>query len=272
MVERFSRSWRLMVQSYAVLMQDKELMLLPILSGLTILVVCASFIVPMGVLAAGTHIHIKGEPAMMAAWFAMYALAYTVGIFFQAAIVAGASQRLAGGSPTLGSALGAAMKRLPSIVAWGLIAGTVGMVLSAVQRRSNLLGKIVISLLGAAWSLATFFVVPVLVLEERTIGDSFKRSWEMVKKTWGETVIGGAGIGLVAMLYWLPLIATVVLLAMANLVIPAIVLGVAGFTVGLVFFSALQSVYLASLYRYAATGEAPAGFAADDFAQAFRRK
>ena len=269
-MERFERSWRLMVQSYRVLMQAKELLLLPLISGVTILAVCASFIVPMGVFAS--HGHTETSCAMMAAYFAMYVLAYTIGIFFQAAIVAGASQRLAGTSPTLGSSLGAAMKRLPSIVAWGLIAGTVGMILRAIQERSGLLGKIAISLLGAAWSLATFFVVPVLVLEDRTIGDTFKRSLSIVKATWGEAVIGGGSIGLVALVFWVPLIVVVALLAGAGLTIPAIVLGVAGGAAGLVFFNALQSVYLASLYRYASTGEAPAGYSADDFSQAFRRK
>jgi hypothetical protein len=269
-MERFSRSWRLMMQSYAVLLQAKELMLLPVISGLVICGVCASFLVPMGIFAA--HAKVEATPAWYAAWFAMYAVAYIVGIFFQAAVVAGASQRLSGGSPTIGTAVGAAMKRLPSIVAWGLVAATVGVVLRALQRRSGLLGKIVIALVGAGWSLATFFVVPVLVLEERTLGDTVKRSLLLVKATWGEAVIGGGGMGLVALLAWLPLVAVVVLLAMAQLFVPAVVVGVVGGAALLVLFNTLQSIYMASLYRYASTGEAPEGWRADDFAREFRRK
>jgi hypothetical protein len=272
-MERFARSWRLMKQSWGVLVLDKELLLLPVLSGLVIVAVCASFLVPAGiVLATSAGPHLPHGPVRFVLGFATYVVAYTVGIFFQAALVAGATQRLAGGDPTLGSALGAAMRRLPSILAWGLVAGTVGMLLRAAQRRSGLLGKIAIGLLGAGWSLATFFVVPVLVLEERTLGDSFKRSWDMVKSTWGEGVIGGIGVGLVGLAYWLILIANVVILAMLGLPAFAIGTAVVGGAAGIVFFSALHSVYVASLYRYATTRDAPAGFSADDLSGAFRVK
>jgi len=278
-MERFARSWRLTMQSARVLLADKELMILPILSGLVILVLCASFLAPVFFVgeharwSVGEHGYQIGVNVPTLVLFVLYVISYTVSIFFQCAIVAGASQRLAGGEPTLASALGAAWRRMPSIFAWGIVAATVGMILQAISERSGLLGKIVVALVGAAWSLATYFVVPVLVLEERTMGDTFKRSLQIVREKWGEAAIGGAGIGLAALfLFWLPLFALVGLVAYAGLTIVAIVIGVLGAAAGVVFFGTLQSVYLASLYRYATVGEAPAGFDGDDFAAAFRTK
>ena len=272
MFERFGRSWRLMKQSYGVLMQDKELLILPVLSGLCILVVLASFLIPLGVFA-GDDFDTEGrEGFWLVVTFLFYVVTYTIGIFFQAAIVAGATERMTGGDPTVGSALRAAGSRFGAILMWGIVAGTVGMILKAIQERSEWVGRIVAGLLGAAWSLATFFVVPVLVLEKQPVGASFKRSWGLVKERWGEAVIGGGGIGLASMLFVIPLAVIVGFLANAGLVGLAIATGVGGGALLMVFFSALQSVYVAALYRYATTEAAPKGFGIAEIKGAFRHK
>ncbi|MHC5012536.1 MAG: DUF6159 family protein [Planctomycetota bacterium] len=267
---RISRSIALVKQSYGVLMQDKELLILPVLSGLTILVVCAGFVLGMGFLDEGALD--RDEATWILPSLLFYIVTYTVGIFFQAAIIAGASERLAGGDPTLGSALGAAGRRFPAILMWGVIAGTVGMLLRAVQERSEVVGKIIIGIIGVVWSLATFFMVPVLVMEKRSIGDSFRHSWGLFKETWGETVVGNVGLGIVQFLCFLPLIAICALLWSGGMEIVAIVVGIVGIAVLSVFFSALQAVFVASLYRYAVAGEVADGFDRALMETAFRPK
>ncbi len=267
-MERFARSWRLTKQSYSVLMKDKELLLLPLLSGLCILVVILSFALPMNVLAED----FEPNNGHMAVLLLFYIVTYTVTIFFQAAIIAGASERMRGGDPTVGSALAAASKRIGPIIMWGIIAGTVGMLLKAIQERSEWVGRLIVGLLGAAWSLATFFIVPVLVMEERTVGDSFKRSWGIFKKTWGETVIGSGGIGFVSVLAFIPVVLIAGLLISAGAVVAGILIGLVGLCVVGIFFSALQAVYVAALYRYATHEEAPDGFAALDISGAWHAR
>ena len=145
------------------------------------------------------------------------------------------------------------------------------MVLRAIQDRVGFLGKIVVGLIGAAWSFATFFVVPVLVLEDVYIGDVLGRSVEVFKDTWGETVVGSANLGIAAFCAWLTLAAVTGLLAsLAGT--PALVLFAAGAIFLLIFFSALQGVYVASLYRYATEGSVPAGFDKRLLADAFVEK
>jgi hypothetical protein len=104
-------------------------------------------------------------------------------------VIAGATERLRGGDPTVGSALSAAARRLGPILMWALVAATVGTILRSIQQPVGFVGKIVVALAGAAWSLATFFIVPVLVLEERSVADSFKRSVSIFKTTWGESTV-----------------------------------------------------------------------------------
>jgi hypothetical protein len=109
----------------------------------------------------------------------------------------------------------------------------------------------------------------VLVFEDLSVGDSFKRSWAVFKKTWGETVVGSAGVGVVAFLAWLTLGLVVMLLFALNAVWAAVIVGVSG-GIGLVlFFAALQGVYVASLYRFAVEGKEASGFDHDLMANAF---
>jgi hypothetical protein len=265
---RIGRSFQLVGQSYRILMQDKELMVLPLISGTVIAAVAISFAFGFGLDASRVERH---GPEVYLPFFLMYVATYAIGIFFQAAVVAGATERMRGGDPTVGSALAAAWRRIGAILMWAVVAATVGMVIRAVHDRVGFVGKIVTSLIGAAWSLATFFVVPVLVLEDRSVSESVTRSVSVFKQTWGETVAGGTSLGAAAVCAWITLVAIVGLLAYVAGAV-ALVAGCAGAILLMVFFSALQGVYVASLYRYAAEGEAASGLDKTLLGQAFVRK
>jgi len=264
---RIGRSFQLVGQSYRILMQDKELMVLPLISGVIIAAVVISFGFGFGLDASRVERH--GSEVYLP-FFLMYVATYAIGIFFQAAVVAGATERMRGGDPTVRSALAAAWRRIGPIVMWAVVAATVGMVIRAVHDRVGFLGKFVASLIGAAWSLATFFVVPVLVLEDRSISESVTRSVAVFKQTWGETVAGGTTLGAAVVCAWVTLVAIVGLLAyLFGISIMALVVFGVGAILLMVFFSALQGVYVASLYRYAAEGEAVSGFDRALLGQAF---
>jgi len=269
MFERFRRSWQLTKQSWRVLLADKELMVLPVLSGLAILVVCLSFVVPAALLGGEALLEEGREPLAVALALLFYMVSYSVAFFFQAAVIAGATERMRGGDPSLGSALAAARAHLGRILLWGCIAGTVGFVIKSIQERSELLGRVIMGLVGAAWSLATFFMLPVLVFEEHDIKGSFRRSWDIFRGTWGETMVGSGGIGLAAFLMFLAVGAVAGAIAAVGLGIVAIVVAILGAIAVGVISSALQGVYVAALYRYATAGETPAGFGERDLGDAF---
>jgi hypothetical protein len=46
-VEKFERSWQIMRASWDVLRQDKEILVFPVLSGIALLLIMASFAVPV---------------------------------------------------------------------------------------------------------------------------------------------------------------------------------------------------------------------------------
>jgi uncharacterized protein DUF6159 len=280
MFERFSRSWSLVKASGGVLRANKSLMVFPVLSAICTLIVAATFLVPAfagGMIEYHDRGHMTPGEAMFL--FVFYVVQYFVIIFFNAALVGAVLIHLRGGQPTVGDGLRAAMARLPAILGYAVISATVGMVLRAIQERAGWIGRWVAGLLGVAWTLATFLVVPMLVNEQIGAFDAVKRSAQLLKRTWGENLIGNAGIGLafglVTMLVVLGGVG-LVFLALASqstaIVMLVVALCVMAVLTLAVIQSALHGIYAAAVYRYAEEGEGGAGFDKALVADAFKIK
>ena len=275
---RFARSWDLFKTSLRVVKQDKELLWMPVLSAIAgILTVAAvsgigfvSGVWPDTTNADGT----TNVPGIALA-FLLYILLAFVALFFNAAVVAGANERLAGGDPTLGSCLRAASRKAGKLFLWSIVVATVNVILQAIRERSGALGGILASLAGVAWNLATYFMVPVLVFEEKGLGTSLKRSGGLFKQTWGETVIGQGGLGLAGMVFGFGAVAIglLAIFLLSGLGVAGLVIGVAVLVLGIVLtaalFSVLEGVYKAALYRYATTQQVAPGFTAEQVGGAF---
>ncbi len=265
--ERISRGWSLMGQSWRVLMLDKELLVFPVISGIAAIVVAATFIVPVFTTGYIERFD-SGEgaptdPVVLAWGFAFYFVSYFVMVFFNTAIVSCALERLRGGDPTVASGLRGAMSLLPQIVAWSLLSATVGFVLRLIEERVEGLGRLVTGLVGVAWSVATYFVVPVLVAEKLGPFAALKRSSQVLRKAWGEALVANFGIGLIVLLVSLFAVVPAVL-GIATGTSAGVVVGIAVTVVafGLIMAasSALNAVLVAALYEYAATDRVPRGF------------
>ena len=127
-------------------------------------------------------------------------------------------------------------------------------------------------LVGLAWNLVTFLVVPILVLEDLGVGDALTRSKDLFKKTWGENVIGQGGLGIVGFLAAIPgvlLVAIGAAIGTAGLIVLGAV-GVAWIIASAVIVSALSGIYRTALYHFAASGRVPGEFSDLDLHDAFR--
>jgi len=279
-----SRSWSLFKASWAVLRQDKELAVLPVVSAITSLVCVAPFFGLAFLTAASGAIDSGGsEVSFGPLGYVFFFLAYLVGayvtIFFQSALVLAANERLSGGDPTLGWAISAAASNAGRILPWALISATVSIVLQAIQERAGFIGRIVVGMIGIAWALVTFLVLPILVIEKVGVKEALTRSAGAFKRTWGENVVGNGGIGLVTMLLMVGAVVVslpMVLLGVSARSTPVIVAGAALMVVLMVVVSvvgaALSGVFRTVLYRFAVLGEEPTGFTHDQIAGAFRPK
>ena len=280
MFEKFSQSWALVKASASVLRSDKELLIFPALSAICSLIVIASFMVPIFSAGMFEHTHDReGRILLGIVTFAFYLVQYFVIIFFNSALVGAATIRLRGGDPTVGDGFRIAMSKLTTILGYAVISATVGLALRVLQDKLGWLGKIVVGMIGAAWTVATFMVVPVLVNQDVGPVEAIKRSVELLKKTWGENLIGNSGIGFVFFLIILAVLAPLGVLGFfavsaksSAAIITVVAVGVVALMlVGLVQ-AALQGIYAAALYRYAEDGEVGEAFDRNLIANAFRVK
>jgi len=261
--------------SAAVLKADKELMVFPLISALAVLIVTATFAFP---LIVTNSLATSSSLEFYLVLFLFYLIQYFVIIYFNSALVGAALIRIKGGDPTVKDGFSIANSHLKAILGYAAISATVGLVLRWLSERGSL-GRLAASLFGLAWNLATFLAVPILVTEEISPVDAIRRSTELLKKTWGEQIVGNFSIGLI---FGLIFVAVFLLgaagfmvasssgsLFLAAAVVIIFVLVLLG--LGLVS-SALGGIYAAAVYSYATTGSAGQFFREDLVKGAFREK
>lgn len=281
-IGRIAQTWELIGNSFAVLKADQELLWLPILSGVFCVLFSAIvlgggalFVLPPSqALTANALKHQSMSQGMWVCLFLFYLVNYFVVVFFNVALVSAASSRLAGGQATINDGLEVAWQRKGKIFQWALLSATVGILLRMVEERASWLGRLVGGLMGMAWTLASYFVVPVLAAENVGPAEALQQSAELFRNTWGEKVVGGFSFGLIF-----------TLLASPGAALPFLgkMLGPSGILVGIAFAvlywlllavvsAAVQGVFAAALYRYARTKEVSAGFRLENFSMAWQPK
>jgi hypothetical protein len=298
MFSSFGKSWRLVKASYSVLKQDKELLWFPVASTIGLIVVTIAMMLPLAgsgliqTIESGNDLSNGQYIVGLIISFMFYFVTYTVIIFSNTALIGAAMIRLDGGDPTVQDGIRIARERLSTIFGWAAIAATVGMILQGLQNMARdsdnivtqIIGGILVSLAGFAWNLMTFLVIPVFVIENVGPIDAIKRSGSLVKKTWGENITGTFSMGIIQflimlaifLLVGLPLFLLASSIGSGILVIVTIVIVLALVGAVGIFFSALNGIFQAALYKYAVndgdTAVVSEFFDADMIAGAFQPK
>jgi Family of unknown function (DUF6159) len=270
-IGRLRASFLLFKESWRFLKADKELLLVPIFSTvfssiliglLTLLLITMS--------SSYDNLFTPNEGIGYPEYMFMFAV-YVVSAFSlalaQAIIVHIVYVRAHGGNATLGDGITRAFSNWAPLLVWALITSTVGVALRFISDRSALVGRIVAGLLGAAWAILTFFVVPILILQKKTPLSAVSASATLFKKTWGETLVANVTLGLVFMLAHLVVLASFVGLLIygassqnAVLLIGSIVGVLIWLLVATLVNSALQGILKTLLYIYAAEDVVPDNF------------
>ena len=259
------RGWEMSKLSMSVVRKDPELMVYMIFAGVMSLACLIGMSMPQ-LLVMDWAVNADGSftPAYLMFSFVGYMVLSIVVVFWNCAIIANANIRLTGGDPKFADGVNAALKRLPIIIVWGIIAGTVGLLfkfLEGVARSSDhpaaaALATVIHIIGGLAWWVMTFFMIPHLILENKSIGDALKASKTTFFDTWGENIVSGLGIGAIAFLFGIPIVALTIGMTIVagpfGLLVGAVLIGLL-----IAWANAAEQVAVVALFRYAKDKKMP---------------
>jgi hypothetical protein len=293
---KFSNSMQLFRQSWSVLQQDKKLLILPAISGTLLFLLVGIGVGALVVVIAskpefqnsrGSSQNAAAElrESMGMLWYvaigAIYFVTHFVMTFFQTALMACIMERLDGRTPSLRAGLALACTRIPQLLAWSLLTATVGVVLNALKEKAGWIGRLFLGGIEAVWNIATFFVVPVLVVEGVGPITAVKRSATVVRRQWGEALITQFGFSMITGL--MALVSALILIGGGT----AISIATSSFVPGVVCFllwvafalalslvsSVMRSILIAATYRMAFAGDTNTGpFRPEQLQGLFARK
>jgi hypothetical protein len=216
--------------------------------------------------SAGQPVAARGAPWEPLILLPLYFGSMFLATFFNVAFYSEIIAALNGRGVSFRRGLRTARSRLPSIFAWSLLAGLVGWLIRSIEQRLPLVGRIVIGLIGMAWSVAAVFAIPVIIQEQpmRNPIKILQQSALTLKRTWGEGLIGYLGFSAGSLVMFggslLPLLlagALALLFKSVWLIGIAVVLWVLGLLVMAYVSGVASHVYRCALYIYATEGVVP---------------
>ena len=262
-----SRGWKMSKLSMSVVKKDPELIVYMFICGFLSLLAMIGMSLPQ-YLEQAWAVDAEGQMtgAYMGFVFTGYMVISIVVTFWNSAIVGNSHIRLTGGAPQFMDGVSAAMSKIHIIVLWGIIAGTVGLLLKVLnqaareQKGGAAVFAMILTAIGAAvWWMMTFFMIPHMILENQSLGESLKSSKSMFYKSWGENITSGLGIGLIGG-FFVVLIAILTFgmaVALGPLWFIGVGIGAIGIAIALAWTNAAEQVAVTALYLYSKNGEMP---------------
>ncbi|TCZ75000.1 DUF6159 family protein [Flaviaesturariibacter aridisoli] len=247
--DRLSTGWRIALNSFSILRANKQLLIFPVLSGLSLLLIIGSFAGAFFAFADIDQFNPDNKVFTYGTMFVFYLVNYFVITFFNMALVHCTRLYFLGQEVSVREGIRFSVSRLPVIFSWALFAATVGTILRVIQENSGLIGKIITGIIGIVFSIATFFVVPVIAYEELGPIDAFKRSSQLMREKWGESLGSRFSFGVVNLLGLLLVVLPLFLLGFTVHLVLGIVLGLAGLFLLMTVMSAAHTVFISAVYH-----------------------
>jgi hypothetical protein len=249
--DRLSNGWTLAMNSLKVLKENKQLIIFPVLSGISLVLIMGSFVlVFLGVNGwSDENIEDPGTIGNYLYLFLFYLVNYFIVVFFNMGLIHCTRLYFRGEEVSINAGLRFSLSRIGTIFSWAVFAATVGTILRIIQEESGLIGKIITGIIGIVWNIATFFVVPVIAYEGLGPIAAFKRSSQLMKQKWGESLGATFSFGLIQFLAMIVLI--IPLFFIGNMIHPigGIALAIMGVFIIATIFSAAQTIFVSAVYH-----------------------
>ena len=314
---RLQRSWSILKSSFNILGNNKTLLFFPIINFVIVLFICSLFILPAGyyfydkygddtgggkavVAVSGTdgystqaevNLNSKEDdfemtPVEWAIWAALYIFSVFVATYLNVAFYTEILNAVRGGRVDIANGFKTANSKIIQIFFWACLAGSVGLIIKLIEERLDILGQIIMKIIGIAWSIAALFVIPVIVTEELTNRNPFsylKKSSSIIVKTWGESLVGYIGFGTLNVLVFM---CSFIIMLGINIFAMTVIKGGVGGTIAIAcsvawliliitfiyVVSVAEKIYRGALYLYASEGTIPEQYSREIMETAWKRK
>lgn len=194
----------------------------------------------------------------------LYLLSVYVMVFINVAFYSEIMKAFSGEQVRILRGIAFAATRWRAILVWSLMAGIVGLLIRKLEENIGFIGRWVVGLIGFTWSVASVFVIPVIIREQQQTNPVYylKTSAEIIKRSWGEGLAGMIGISGAIILFMI--IATV----FSIMLMVAMPMAVLFFAIGLFILilvlsllsSLVKDIFLCGLYVYATEGVVPGDY------------
>jgi hypothetical protein len=249
--DRLSNGWTLAINSFKVLKENKQLIVFPVLSGISLVLIMGSFVlVFLGVNGwSDENVEDHGTVGNYLSLFLFYLVNYFIVVFFNMGLIHCTRLYFRGEEVSINAGLRFSLSRISTILSWAVFAATVGTILRIIQEESGIIGKIITGIIGIVWNIATFFVVPVIAYEDLGPIAAFKRSSQLMKQKWGESLGATFSFGLIQFLAMIVLV--IPLFFIGNMIHPigGIALALMGVFIIATIFSAAQTIFVSAVYH-----------------------
>ena len=238
--DRLSNGWTLAMNSFKVLKENKQLIIFPVLSGISLVLIMGSFVLVF-LSANGWSFENAEDSGTIGNYlylFLFYLVNYFIVVFFNMALIHCTRLYFRGEEVSINAGLRFSLSRIGTIFSWSVFAAIVGTILRIIQEESGIIGKIITGIIGIVWNIATFFVIPVIAYEDLGPIAAFKRSSQLMKQKWGESLGATFSFGLIQFLAMIVLV--IPLFFIGNLIHPigGIALAIMGVFIIATIFSA----------------------------------
>lgn len=280
---RIRTGWRLFKQSLSIMRKHPSLfryvVMTLVVSFLAIIAVLGAFLISVALAAGAGAAKLDHASANTLTWvlaFVLYVVLFYIANVYAAGLTANVLDIFKGQHKPYGEYMRLARSKAGALLLYAVIEATVGLLLRFIIERVRFVGWIIARLLGAAWSLGTLFVVPIIVTSDKPNGAAaVKQSMGLFRRTWGESIVSKASIGVTVFLIYLGLwVGGVVVFMLAafgagsafgnnGAAVVAIIFGIiwAASFIALAFFSALaNSIINIALFYYATYHQVPPAF------------
>jgi hypothetical protein len=248
---RLSNGWTIAISSFKVLGANKQLIIFPVLSGISMLLILGSFVLVL-FNASGWDLdslpHV-GRAAGYGILFLFYLVNYFIVVFFNMALIHCTKLYFEGQEVSLKEGIAFSFSRIGAIFSWAVLAAVVGTILKVIQENTGTIGKILIGLIGIVWSVATFFVVPVIAYENVGPIKALERSVQIMKQKWGEGLGAGFSFFLVQLAGLFLFVLPLALIGLLINPLAAILLAVLGVLLLTAVLSAVKMIFISAVYH-----------------------